>query len=74
MLWRKKEIVVKKEIIPPHLVDPMKRKKTFKQTKFDKYDIPGEKGKSIRKIFLFILILFAYWFIYNSYLAWNFYQ
>lgn len=74
MFWKKKDIVVKKEIIPPQLVDPMKRQKTFKQTKFDKYDIPGETGKSIRKILLFVLFLFLLWFVYQSVRSWNFYQ
>lgn len=74
MFWRSKDIIVKKDIIPPHMVDPMARRKTFKQTKFDKYDIPGETGKSIRRLLFFALFLFLVWFLYQSYLSWDFYQ
>lgn len=74
MFWNKKDIVVKKDIVPAHLIDPMTRRKTFKQTKFDKYDIPGETGKSVRKILFFILFLFAVWFLYECYLSWNIFQ
>ena len=75
MFWSKKTIVVnKKDIVPPHLVDPMQQRKSFRHEKFDRYDIPGEAGKSIRKILFLILALFALWFIYESWLSWDIFQ
>lgn len=74
MFGRKKDIIVKKEIIPPHQIDPMKRRASFKQTRFDKYDMPGERQKAVRKVLFFILFIIFILFAIESCKSWNFYQ
>ena len=75
MLFKKRQkIIVKKEIVPAEKIDPMRKPKTFKQTRFDRFDIPGETSKSIRKILLLILALFGVWFIIECVKSWNIFQ
>ncbi len=71
MFRRKREIFVKKDVIPPHMINPMTRRKTFSQTRFDRFDIPGETGKSVKRLLLLILALFGAWFVYECFLYWN---
>ncbi|MBO6101846.1 MAG: hypothetical protein J6P03_01165 [Opitutales bacterium] len=66
-----KRIFVKKDIVPAHKINPLARRKTFRETRFDRFDIPGETGKSARKILLIILALFAFWFVYECASNWN---
>ncbi|MBO5781219.1 MAG: hypothetical protein J6R08_02000 [Opitutales bacterium] len=52
----------------------MKKPKTFNETRFDRFDIPGETGKSVRKILLIILLLIGLWFLIECVKAWNIFQ
>ena len=73
-MFGRKTIVVKKDIIPAEKVDPRKRRKGLGETRFDRYDIPGETAKAVRKILLLILALFLVWFFYQSAIAWDIFQ
>ena len=74
MFRRSKKIVIKKDIIPAEKIDPMKKPKTFNETRFDRFDIQGETGKSVRKILLIILLLIGLWFLIECAKAWNIFQ
>lgn len=71
MFWRKKHIYINKEVIPKDKTTPTQVHKTLAETRFDKYDMPGETSKSIRKLLLLILALFLIWFFYESIKYWN---
>ena len=73
-MFGKKSIIVKKDIIPAEKIDPLKRRKALGETRFDRYDIPGETAKAVRKILLLILALFLIWFFYQSAIAWDIFQ
>lgn len=73
-MFGRKPIVVKKEIVAADKVDPFSRRKGLGETKFDRYDIPGETAKAVRKILLIILALFLIWFFYQSAIAWDIFQ
>lgn len=73
-MFRKKTIIVKKDLVAPEKIDPLLRRKNFGETKFDRFDIPGETAKAVRKILMLILALFILWFFYECILSWDIFQ
>ncbi len=74
MFGRKRKLFVKD-------TDPTLRKgrflprtRTFKQSEFSRFDIPGEVGRSLRKLAYFAVGLAVFWFFCECFKAWDIFQ
>ncbi|MDY6068620.1 MAG: hypothetical protein SPI34_02720 [Opitutales bacterium] len=70
---RKKVYYVKKDL-PFDLTNPLERRKSIRQTKFTRSDIPGNTSRSLKIIIWLAVLLALIWFARECFLSINIFQ